>query len=290
MTKKPKYFLLFEILKLFHFLVHVNGFFALGQDRKDLKWKSLATVGSSNDKTVNWNQYLLTDLLPVVYENLFNFLKTFEVSGHVFYKENLLYDAWPDALTIDQKWSPILEKFYQQMQQNHFIYVKSQKKWYQPKDIWCIKKNEMTDDERKAVEGVLTTFNVPFAVVPEAVTNHIPECRWIDGYQIIQLICNNSNQYLKLGMKTQCNLLSYSVKTDDDLKLLINQKILPLSDGVTYFQLLRNQPANQYFVTTEEIPPHLLPCVKRNLSNEFFNVNEKFQHRLANILLKGTFS
>ena len=152
-----------------------------------------------------------------------------------------------------------------------------------------MKKVEMTDNERKAVEGFLATLSVPFAVVPEVITNHLLQCKWINGYQIIQFICNNSNQYLKLGMEAQCNLLSYSVKTADDLKLLINQKILPLSNGGTYFQLLRNQPSNQYFMTTEEIPPSLLPCTKRNMSNEFFNVNENFQHRLKNLLAQGTF-
>ena len=248
-----------------------------------MKWKSLATVGSSNDKTVNWNQYLLKDLLPAVYENLFNYLKTLEVGGC---SNQLMYAAWPDVSCMDQKWTPLLTRFYQQMRKNQFVYVESQKKWFPPEEVSLIKDNEMMDGERKAVEMLLTKLGVPFATIPVAITNQI-KCKWITGEKMNQNICTYPNQYLSLGMEAQCNLLSYTVKTTQDLKLLINQRILPLSNGVTYFQLLRNHPHNQYFMTTDEIQPSLLPTVERNVNIEFFDGNKDFQERLKNILLQG---
>lgn len=251
-----------------------------------MKWKSLATVGSSNDKTVNWNQYLLTDLLPVVYENLFNYLKTLEVGGRLLYSKKLMYDAWPDASRMDQKWLPILTKFYQQMRKNQFVYVESQKKWFLPENVSLIKDNEMTDGERKSVEMLLTKLNIPFATIPVAITNQV-HCKSVTGEGMNQLILKHPNQYLSLGMEAQCNLLSYTVKRAEDLKLLINQKIFPLSNGV-YLQLLIKQPQNQFFMTTDEIKPSLLPSGERNLNIDFFNGNEDFRERLKMILLQGT--
>ena len=106
------------------FSVHVNGFFALGQDRKDLKWKSLATSGRSNDKTVNWNEHLLTKLLPLVYVQLFNFMKT-RLQGTRLEKNSLdeFYGAWPNLNDVDDKWKQVLPAFNKLMIENRFASI-----------------------------------------------------------------------------------------------------------------------------------------------------------------------
>ena len=166
---------------IFLSLVHVNGFFALGQDRKDLKWKSLSTQGSSNDKTVNWNVYLLTEIIPIVYGDLFDYLKTLEIETDVLYK------AWPDQDEIDSKWRPILDLFHALMRGKDFVYVGFQDAWYKTRDVWFIKENDMTEEELSAVEDLLVSTNTPFAIVPSPITECLP-CNWINSYAVNNLI------------------------------------------------------------------------------------------------------
>lgn len=221
-----------------------------------------------------------------MYENLFNFLKTLKVDGRILCTDGTHYQAWPDQLVMDQKWVPILEKFYRQMQSNKFVFVKYQNEWYHPKDVWFIRQNEMTAAEFKAVERFLECLRVPFATIPEAITKPLTgKCKWMDKIKIAEFIRYNPNQYEKLGMEVQCNLLSYVVKTAEDLKLLINQRPLPLANGFGYFQLLHKNtnPKTTFYIPTEEIPASLLPSTQRNVNEEFFKQNEEFRLRLRNI-------
>ena len=86
-------------------------------------------------------------------------------------------------------------------------------------------------------------------------------------------------------MATQCNILSYSVKNDDDLKLLINQKIFPLSNG-DMFQLQRrnyHSTNSLYYITTGG-NSILLPSHERTVNENFFKGNDTFFNKLKKIL------
>lgn len=271
----------------FFALVHVNGFFALGQDRKDLKWKSLAAVGISNDKTVNWNEHLLTKLLPVVYMKLFHFMKSEKDINLEDY-----YGAWPDESTMDPKWKPVLKSFYNLMQQSQFLYVSYQKRWYLPSQVWFLQRSDMNSEEFEAVKIFLRRVNIPYVVVPTTITNNLPmNLRWLTNYHINQFIIQKPNVYTLLSADTQCNLLSYSLKDESDLKTLINGKVFPLKNG-TMFQLLKRNSvymnaSSLYYLTTDEIPSSVLPTTERCLDENFFKSNPSLLKRLKKMLVKG---
>ena len=79
--------------------VHVNGTFGLNDDRRSMKWPGLER---RNDPTADWNDLLVTQLLPACYVKLLvNAMK--HLSAPQF------YDAWPDVkLVKGSHWEKIL--------------------------------------------------------------------------------------------------------------------------------------------------------------------------------------
>ena len=88
--------------------VHVNGYFAVGQNRRHLKWPSTGQSISS-DKSLQWNQCLLSQLVPECYVKLV--MSAIQSSQYV--KD--VYAAVPDLEKVDEKWSIVLKPFFVQL-------------------------------------------------------------------------------------------------------------------------------------------------------------------------------
>ena len=210
---------------------------------------------------MNWNEHLLTKLLPVVYTKLFDFMRSEE---SIYLEE--YYGAWPDENIMDTKWKPVLKSFYNLIQQNNFVYVNYQNLWYLPNQVYYIQRNDMNNEEFGAVETFLRKLNVPYAVIPTTITDNLPmECRWLTNQNINYFIVSKPSIYSLLSADTQCNLLSYSLKDESDLKTLINGKVFPLTNG-TMFQLSKKNIYSKttlYYLTTDEIQSSVLPTTER---------------------------
>jgi len=78
--------------------VHVNGYFAVSQNRQHLKWPS---VGQSieSDKCLLWNHCLISELIPASYRDL---LTSATCSKHLCANE--VYAAIPNVVEVDEKW------------------------------------------------------------------------------------------------------------------------------------------------------------------------------------------
>ena len=194
------------------------------------------------------------------------------------------YCAWPDESLMDPKWKPVLNLFYNLMQQNSFVYVSYQQRWYLPLKVYFLHRKDMDDAEFKAVEMFLNRLNIPYAVVPSNITKQL-NCQWITNNSINAFITRNPKVYAALAANTQCNLLSYSLQNVDDFKTLINFKVFPLANGAT-FQLQKRSYYNEslYYITTDEIQSSMLPTNERCLDGHFFKSNAGFLERLKKML------
>ena len=78
--------------------VHVNGYFAVSQNRQHLKWPS---VGQSieSDRCLVWNHRLISELLPTSYTDL---LISATRSKHLTVHD--VYAAIPNVVEVDEKW------------------------------------------------------------------------------------------------------------------------------------------------------------------------------------------
>ncbi|XP_048582130.1 sacsin-like [Nematostella vectensis] len=92
--------------------VHVNGFFALSQNRRHLKWPSAdqqQTDQRITDKSLLWNRCLLKEVLPAAYATLL--LKMPRKNDARLL--TAAYCAWPDEQKVDVKWKVILEPLFE---------------------------------------------------------------------------------------------------------------------------------------------------------------------------------
>ena len=71
-------------------VVHVNGTFALNSNRRTLKWPG---VERRNDPEAEWNQTLVSELLPSCYDYLISKVQQVPQSSDV-------YSAWPDVNNV----------------------------------------------------------------------------------------------------------------------------------------------------------------------------------------------
>ena len=83
--------------------VHVNGTFALNSNRRTLKWPG---VERRNDPEAEWNQILVSELLPSCYDYLISKVQQVSQSSDV-------YSAWPDVNKVQYSyWSGLLSPLF----------------------------------------------------------------------------------------------------------------------------------------------------------------------------------
>jgi len=78
--------------------VHVNGYFAISQNRQHLKWPC---VGQSieSDKCLQWNHCLIAELVPQSYRDLLA-----SMTRSKLFTADEVYAAIPNVVEVDEKW------------------------------------------------------------------------------------------------------------------------------------------------------------------------------------------
>ena len=79
--------------------VHVNGYFAISQNRQHLKWPCVGQTVES-DKCLLWNHHLIAELIPRSYVDL---LVTATRHSNLFTADDV-YAAIPNVIEVDEKW------------------------------------------------------------------------------------------------------------------------------------------------------------------------------------------
>ena len=101
--------------------VHVNGSFALGPERNDLK-RASAADGKVDDKKILWNEFLKNHALPVAYVNLAKYVLSFDSTPE---HAKSLYDALPCLEDVNSYWKPLAEETYQEVFNMEFLWTEA---------------------------------------------------------------------------------------------------------------------------------------------------------------------
>lgn len=78
--------------------VHVNGYFAISQNRQHLKWPSIGQSIES-DKCLLWNHCLIAELIPQSYRDLL-----VSATHSELFSADDFYAAIPNIVEVDEKW------------------------------------------------------------------------------------------------------------------------------------------------------------------------------------------
>ena len=237
--------------------VHVNGYFALGPDRKDLKWPSPEQT-TSNDKEVSWNLFLLKRVLVAAYQQLFVHLK--EKSGAT---ANIVYNALPDIHEIDSKWRGFATEILSAIFLMKCIWSDAVAEWISPKDSYFMDKSVSGNE---AAYDFLKLCRFRVASIPKHMTCDLQECRFIinkiSRQRLRSLIIGNQDSLRSLSGKDRIDLLSYVLQVPSDIKSLFGVPILPLEDN--QFASPQHSTKEPVFITSNEHSKDLVPgCEKK---------------------------
>ena len=104
--------------------VHVNGYFALSQNRHHLKWSTNDQKDQEiTDKSILWNQMMIKECIPAAYEALFNHLvkESQMVENPQEYIDTIQRAIPNNKITLD-KWAQVPKQLASYFNKTAFLY------------------------------------------------------------------------------------------------------------------------------------------------------------------------
>ncbi|CAG2239594.1 unnamed protein product [Mytilus edulis] len=211
--------------------VHINCTFALSEDRKELKWDDTFSESHKED-SVQWNELLVSNVLPKVYTDLIMYVRK-------HYDEQLLFRCIPDPSEIDIKFKECVSKLFTNLNDVPFLYTKSNGgKWIHWKDaVFPIFKENTDADIRGTLLYTMSQYNSclvdseGFDRMYSILTKAFGRPPQDASPQFVSKRLSKLNSvYKNFEEKHKLNLLAYLISIRDD-GILISLELLPLADG-----------------------------------------------------------
>ena len=266
--------------------VHVNGYFAVGQNRRHLRWPSTGQSISS-DRSLQWNRCLLSQLVPLCYVDLvLSAIRCIQSCSATLSVQDV-YAAVPDLEEVDQKWSVILQPIFVRLFEQSAVFHTDLDggKWLRVSQAVfdCLTEDAVTT---KQVIDVLLAANVAVVTVPNFLMSALRQStncrpRVITPSFVRATLRHCLEAYDNLKMADKLLLLQYVLK-DQDFRDLSDLKLLPLAKGeFTYFK----QGMDEVFLANDECPKKLLPGLERRLIAD--DLSEELTCQLKKIVNEG---
>ena len=243
--------------------IHVNGYFALGPDRKDLKWKSISTA-KSGDKSVLWNEILIKKLLPQAYLNLLKFLIFLDL------KSSDVYGAWPSKDKVNSKWKIFLPKFHSQLVKESCMFSDGMEMWEIPSKIQLLKRRYFKQEsEFEVIYKYLKTIRYKFAVIPEELLAGVQGSVVMDRAAIQNLVAQNISVYQSFNKEEQNFLLSYLIRDQADAAKFIGKIPLKMASGL--FTNLNSSSSTKIYLPVEPYSKEFLLSYEKVIDVEYYS-------------------
>eukprot|EP01080_Neovahlkampfia_damariscottae_P008276 gene8276-101_t len=134
--------------------VHVNSFFEMSSNRRDL-WKGSHSMDSDSAIKSKWNEALIEDILGPCYAELLSFIKKNN-------KIEELYSLFPDFSSIGSDWRKLVQSCYQHLySQNIQIFEDDAGKSISPKEV-IIPDNTLTEEIKDLSQKIFKLTNYSF--------------------------------------------------------------------------------------------------------------------------------
>ena len=271
--------------------VHVNGCFAVSQNRRHLKWptagQDLKTKGS--DKSLIWNKCLLEELIPNAYICLIRDAIIMNRQNNIHYGH--IINSFPDMCFVNEKWLVIIQPLYTELFKIPVFYTQSDKgKWIKGEECWfdcCLM--ESKDKSFEVVTSLLIAANKPIVSCPlflmttmGAFSSILPET--VSPFLVRHTILEDVDVIQKFNYNEKLLLLDYCVQDlfNNDLEGL---PLLPLESG-EFIQFDSKQQC--VFITNDNFPQTMLLGLDEILlANTLEQGTLRILHKLAK---EGTLS
>ncbi|ESO88088.1 hypothetical protein LOTGIDRAFT_165825 [Lottia gigantea] len=209
--------------------VHINGFFALSQDRHHIKWMSSEEENRTghSENAVEWNKILATEILPMVYSELLTYLTKAGIDT------NTIYKLFPKPELITENWKIFIKPLFKQLYEKNIIFTKaSGGKWIKPKEATVLVKEEYPDTTLKVIEDVYLLKKTNVACLPDVFVESLKSHGRIevsDSSCLHSFLINHDDIFELMDINQKMKLLEYFIS--NDIEKLQDLKILPLANG-----------------------------------------------------------
>ena len=239
--------------------VHVNGFFALSQNRHHLKWETDEQRGKRiDDKSILWNKCLIREALPKAYSRLVQ--SVVDTSASLGNPEELIsavYRCLPLSEKVQNRWKILGTEFYKRVKKLRILYSKHKKKWVTISDASFASFNKVPDDHKHVQNAVIRCLSlvgkmyieVPLDVLSN-LQKHFTSIKDITPESFAKLLHQNA-AYKNLSNSDKLDVLLYLCSDGRYYEKIGGIELLPLaSGGWTTFKKGRE---TIYFGNDEEV-------------------------------------
>ena len=267
--------------------VNVNGYFAVDQNRRHLKWPMSGQ--KSVDKSVLWNQCLLNELIPSAYLELLLAAIDLQKTYPNYISVSDIYSAIPAQSQVNEKWQGILQPFYCTLFQKAVINTQNKSRWKHINDVvldYHIEDSEM----RNVLNMCLLQCDVNVASVP----SHVIEALYNGGFveldtvqpELVSKCCkiNATKPDIMYSRQEKLLIVKYLLLNGKPADLL-NLELLPLADGnfCMFCDSFTNVP--KIYVDSIDHPRKVLPNLKNYFIDE--SLEAEMKDKLTEIAKKG---
>ncbi|XP_041369841.1 sacsin-like [Gigantopelta aegis] len=260
--------------------VHVNGYFALTQDRREVKWSE------DDGKQDQWNCCLISEVIPEAYiilvEELKKYCQTNNNSSEVI---ELFYRSFPDYRKVTDHWNISLDPFYKKLFQMAAFFSKVNRGTWIHWNCVILPDAESKTDIYETVTKTYLEYQQNIVVLPDhIVEKKKEEVASVCPDRLCQLL-KTSDRYKNYAPAERFHLLKYVLRSSSHTNLE-GLALLPVADGT--FKTFSKSPVFfcpgkvNLFPGLENILvcEHLDSFIKQNLANM-----AKEGMRLENILV-----
>ncbi|XP_053401273.1 sacsin-like [Mercenaria mercenaria] len=243
--------------------VHVNGFFALSQNRHHMKWETEEQEGKQiDDKSILWNKALIEEALPKAYEMLV--LEAIKIAEKNLNEEafvTAVYNTMPVCQNSTRKthkrWMVLENKLYEKLENRNIVYAAQTNEWIVlNKAIFSMFRtlpgNEIGTSMQEAITKCLHKIGLKYAKVPNSLFDtmqmHFPYIRDLTPSSLVVHL-QERNQYREMTCEDKTHILAYLLLEEANSVNIRNLELLPLaSNRWTVF----NKTSDPVYLCTDE--------------------------------------
>ncbi|KAL3867069.1 hypothetical protein ACJMK2_044302 [Sinanodonta woodiana] len=283
--------------------VHLNAFFALSQNRRQIKWPSVEQeeCGMYTDRDLVWNQLLLSELLPYAYALLLRRIVNYsEENSGLKDIVHTLYRSIPDVDMVERRLFKLAKCLFSFIVNDKIFFTANNGgRWISHSEAIFTNIDALSEDNAsiaRSVINILVTYKQNYVQLPEHIQrslSHVMKFKYFEPEDLSRLLLKNE-QYKRLLPGDKLNLLKYFFSHESYI-FLKDIELLPLRDGsFTIFSsdLRKISPVYILDEDTKDLFPGLessfvLPSISRSMK-EHFKVIMKSEYFQVSLLTLET--
>nr|XP_034324868.1 sacsin-like isoform X2 [Crassostrea gigas] len=227
--------------------IHVNGFFALNQSRRFVKWPTTDQIRNHThtDKSIQWNQALVIEVLSEVY---FTFLRELvkESSNNENDKAHVatVSRCIPNVNEIDEHWKILILPLKEKLEHSPIFFTPNEGgKWITKEQAVFFRQTKIANQVDTTLRRILEMYCQNTVEVEE----HVWDTLQLQGKpevtpHFINRLLRTSDAYLNCSDDEKINLLRYLLSAGQ-YNALDDLALLPLRNG-TYIKFDRDNTSS----------------------------------------------